>query len=106
MLPALLGPQCKTQREEDNSKTPGSGAEDACVQEWRMDMGIRSAEDWRSIVFKTPNLNLRMSHNSESLSKLLLLRFTLVKISPQGLKSFTFMYNVPSHYSTFFFKLN
>lgn len=31
MHPTLLGPQCKTQREEDNSKTPGLGDEDACV---------------------------------------------------------------------------
>lgn len=55
-------------------------------------MDIHSAENWLSFVFKkTPNLNLRMSHYSESLSKLLLLRFTLVKISPQGLKSFIFM---------------
>ena len=77
MHPVLLGPQCKTGREASYSKTPGSGAENACVQGWSMDMDIHSTQNWLSIVFKkTSNLNLRMSHNRESSSKLPLLKFT------------------------------
>lgn len=77
MHPALTGPQCKTGREAGYSKTPGSGAENACVQDWNMGTDAHSTENRLSIVFKnTSNLNLRTSHKSESSSKLPLLKFT------------------------------
>lgn len=77
MHPALLGPQCKTGREAGYSKPPGSGTENACVQEWSTDMDVHSRENWLTIVFKkTSNLILRMSHENESLPKLHLLKFT------------------------------
>lgn len=77
MHPALLCSQCKTGSEAGCSKAAGSGAENACVQEWSMDIDIHLTESWLSLVLKkTPNLNLRMPYNGELLSKLSLLKFT------------------------------
>lgn len=86
MNPALLCSQCKTGSEAGCSKAAGSGAQNACVQERSMDTGIHSTENWLSLVLKkTSNLNLKMPHNSELLSKLSLLKFT------PSLKDFLFM---------------
>jgi len=52
MHPAHLGRQSKTQREVGYSRTPGSGDENACVQEWSMDMGVHSPENWLSIFLR------------------------------------------------------